>query len=63
MNKRKVLTVYAIDERGARFRVAGYEEKTALKAVKDPTVKYICHAVKLIAVNKNGDIVATSEEA
>lgn len=62
MNERKVLTVYAIDERGERFRVAGYEEKTALQAVKDPTIKHICKAAKLIAVNKNGETVATSED-
>ena len=60
MNERKILTVYAIGEKGDRFRVAGYEEKTALQVVNDPTVKHICKAVKLIAVNKNGETVAES---
>ena len=59
---RKTLTVYAIDENGHKFRVAGYDEQTALNVVKDVTVKYICHAVILLAVDNNGTIVATSEE-
>lgn len=61
MNERKVLTVYAVDENGRRFRVAGYDEKTALKVVNDRTVMKICHAVSLVAVDKNGCAVATSD--
>lgn len=59
---RKTLTVYAVDKDGKKFRVAGYDEQTALKVVKDETVKNICHAETLIAVNDKGEIVATSEE-
>lgn len=59
---RKTLTVYAIDGDGHKFRVAGYDEPTALKVVQDETIKHICHATTLIAVNDKGEIVATSEE-
>ena len=55
------ITVYAVEKNGNLFRVAGYDRKTALKVINDPTVKAIVKSDKLIAVDKNGVIVETSE--
>lgn len=55
---REVVIVYSVEKDGSLFKVAGYEKETALKVVKDITVKNIVHAEKLIAVDSNGRIIA-----
>ena len=55
------ITVYSVEKNGKFFRVAGYDRETALKVINDPTVKAIVGSDKLIAVDKNGIIVETSE--
>lgn len=57
---RELVTVYGIEKNGERFKIAGYDKETALKVVNDYTVKCIVKAEKLIAVNKNGEIIAES---
>lgn len=61
METRNTLTVYAIENNGTLFRVARYALETALKVVNDETVKYIVKSDRLIAVNADGVIIATSE--
>ena len=58
---RDTITVYAVEKNGNLFRVAGYDRETALKVINDPTVKAIVKSDKLIAVDKNGVIIDTSE--
>ena len=55
------ITVYAVEKNGNLFRVAGYDREKALKVINDPTVKAIVKSDKLIAVDKNGVIIDTSE--
>ena len=66
MNKhntpRDTVTVYAIENSGRRFRVAGYDRETALKVVNDYTVRQILKAEKLIAIDRSGAIIAQTEE-
>ena len=59
---RKTATVYAIDKKGNSFRVAGYDLKTALRVVDDETVKNICGATELIAVDGSGKIIARTKK-
>ena len=58
---REVVTVYSVEKDDSWFKIARYEKETALKVVNDYTVKCIVHAEKLIAVDKNGNIIAESE--
>ena len=58
---RETIIVYSIEKDGNWFKIAGYDRETALKVVNDYTVKCIVHAEKLIAVDKNGNIIAESE--
>lgn len=55
---REIITVYGIEKDGKRFKVANYDRETALKVVQDYTVKRIVKTDKLIAVNKDGYIIA-----
>lgn len=55
---RETIRVYAIDANGLWFKVAGYDRETALKVINDETVKNICHAVELVAVDKDCNIIA-----
>lgn len=55
---REIITVYGIEKDGSRFRVAGYNRETALQVVHDITVKNIVNAEKLVAIDKNGKIIA-----
>lgn len=55
---RETISVFAVDEKGHLFRIAGYDRETALKVVNDITVKNITHAVNLIAIDSTGRAIA-----
>lgn len=59
---RETIRVYAIDSAGNWSKVAGYDRETALKVVNDETIKNICHAVELVAVDSKCNIIARTGE-